>query len=131
MSSVMASVFLSTDQSRNRLLNRVDAARYTEGRGAGTGGNREKNFYRDSGIFMEVKTGAPIYGAVEGDRDVWRWSVARSIYLLITDLGTSAQKGTHRAFIEIFLKFDEPRAAEPPMVASNEATGAVSPGISF
>jgi hypothetical protein len=128
----MASVFLSTDQSRNRLLNRVDAARYTEGRGAGTGGNREKNFYRDSGIFREVKTGAPIYGAVEGDRDVWRWSVARSIYLLITDLGTSTQKGTHRAFIEIFLKNSTSLGQpEPPTVASNEAAGAVSPGISF
>jgi hypothetical protein len=34
----------------------------------------------------------------------------------------------HRDFLE---KFDEPRAAEPPTVASNEATGAVSPGISF
>ena len=33
----------------------------------------------------------------------------------------------HRDFLE---KFDEPRAAEPPTVASNEA-GAVSPGISF
>ena len=100
----MASVFLSTDQSRNRLLNRVDAARYTEGRGAGTGGNREKNFYRDSGIFREVKTGAPIYGAVEGDRDVWRWSVARSIYLLITDFRYFSAKRDPRAFIEIFLK---------------------------
>ena len=34
----------------------------------------------------------------------------------------------HRDFLE---KFDEPRAAEPPTVASNEAAGAVSPGISF
>ena len=34
----------------------------------------------------------------------------------------------HRDFLE---KFDEPRAAEPPTVASNEAAGAVNPGISF
>ena len=46
--------------------------------------------------------------------------------------GTSTQKGTHRAFIEIFLKNSTSLGQpEPPTVASNEAAGAVSPGISF
>ena len=46
--------------------------------------------------------------------------------------GTSTQKGTHRAFIEICLKNSASLGQlEPPTVASNEATGAVSPGTSF
>ena len=39
---------------------------------------------------------------------------------------TSTQKGTHRAFIEIFLKNSTSLGQpEPPTVASNEAAGAV------
>jgi hypothetical protein len=47
--------------------------------------------------------------------------------------GTSTQKETHRAFIEISRKIrrGSTSSLEPPTVASNEAAGAVSPGISF
>ncbi len=78
----------------SRDLGRLVMNRYAApaGRGAGTGGNREKNFNRDSGIFWGVKQGPQFYGVVDGDRDVWRWSVARSIYLLISGVGTSTVK---------------------------------------
>ena len=43
-----------------------------------------------------------------------------------------SKKGTHRAFNEIFSKNSTSLGQpEPPTVASNEAAGAVSPGISF
>ena len=74
--------------------------------------------------FLGEVTGAPICGG--------GGAVARSIYLLISGGRYFNAKrdpsSIHRDFLE---KFDEPRAAEPPTVASNEAAGAVSPGISF
>ena len=59
----------------------------------------------------EVNRRPQFYGAVEGDGNVWRWSVARSIYLLISGgryFKERAPSSIHRDFLK---NFGKPRAA--------------------
>ena len=68
---------------------------------------------------------------MDGGRNVWRWSVARSICLLISGRQVlQRKKGPIEHSSRFLEKFRGPRAAGATEVASNGATGAgaVSPG---
>jgi len=105
-------------QSPNQLLNPVGRQRvYRRALGAGQAVTGRKILTGTPEFLGEVNTGPQFYGAVEGGRDVWRWSVARSIYLLISGgryfLLAEGTREPRSRFFEISRNRSAPAAGSP------------------